>query len=123
MIEKLETLVALSKTGTMMAAATMLKVSQSAVSKRIDMLEHYYGRRLIERIQRELNAFALGGRLPRVHGIHDHVVQVCGSQTHLAGCITNCAASITVHTGSARRAGSAAAAMAPELNGHTGLNL
>ncbi|MCB1685811.1 MAG: LysR family transcriptional regulator, partial [Pseudomonadales bacterium] len=35
MIENLETLVMLSKTGTMMETATQLKVSQSAVSKRI----------------------------------------------------------------------------------------
>ena len=63
MIEKLETLVALSKTGTMMAAATMLKVSQSAVSKRIDMLEHYYGRRLIERQGRRVALTHDGTRL------------------------------------------------------------
>ena len=49
MIENLETLVTLSKTGTMMEAATVLKVSQSAVSKRIAALERYYERPLIER--------------------------------------------------------------------------
>ena len=49
MLENLETLVTLSKTGTMMETATVLKVSQSAVSKRIAALERYYDRTLIER--------------------------------------------------------------------------
>jgi DNA-binding transcriptional LysR family regulator len=49
MLENLETLVTLSKTGTMMETATVLKVSQSAVSKRISALERYYDRSLIER--------------------------------------------------------------------------
>ncbi len=49
MLENLETLVTLSRTGTMMETATVLKVSQSAVSKRIAALERYYDRALIER--------------------------------------------------------------------------
>ncbi len=49
MLENLETLVTLLKTGTMMETATVLKVSQSAVSKRIAALERYYDRSLIER--------------------------------------------------------------------------
>ena len=49
MLENLETLVTLYKTGTMMETATVLKVSQSAVSKRIAALERYYDRALIER--------------------------------------------------------------------------
>ena len=49
MIENLETLVRLAGTGTMMETATQLKVSQSAVSKRIAALERYYNRQLIER--------------------------------------------------------------------------
>jgi len=49
LLENLETLVTLSKTGTMMETATVLKVSQSAVSKRIAALERYYDRTLIER--------------------------------------------------------------------------
>ena len=49
MIENLETLVQLSATGTMMETATRMKVSQSAVSKRIASLESYYDRKLIER--------------------------------------------------------------------------
>ena len=39
MIENLETLVTLSKTGTMMEASTAMRISQSAVSKRIAALE------------------------------------------------------------------------------------
>ena len=49
MIENLETLIALSKAGTMMEASTALRISQSAVSKRIAALERYYDRDLIER--------------------------------------------------------------------------
>ncbi len=49
MIENLETLVQLSITGTMMETATRLKISQSAVSKRIASLEGYYDRKLVER--------------------------------------------------------------------------
>lgn len=49
MLENLETLVTLSKTGTMMETATVLKISQSAVSKRIASLEAFYDRPLIER--------------------------------------------------------------------------
>ena len=49
MIDNLETLITLSRTGTLMETATILKISQSAVSKRIASLEHYYDRDLIER--------------------------------------------------------------------------
>ena len=49
MIEHLETLVALARTGTMMETATELSISQSAVSKRIASLERHYERKLIER--------------------------------------------------------------------------
>ncbi len=49
MIENLETLITLSKTGTMIETGTVLKISQSAVSKRIAALERHYDRRLIER--------------------------------------------------------------------------
>jgi DNA-binding transcriptional LysR family regulator len=49
MIQNLETLVTLSKTGTMMETSTLLKISQSAVSKRIAALERYYERPLVER--------------------------------------------------------------------------
>lgn len=49
MIENLETLLALSRTGTMLEAATDLHVSQSAVSKRIAALEKYYDRKLIQK--------------------------------------------------------------------------
>ena len=47
MIENLETLIALSKAGTMMEASTALRISQSAVSKRIAALERYYDLSLI----------------------------------------------------------------------------
>ena len=63
MIENLETLVALSKAGTMMEASTMLKISQSAVSKRIANLERYYDRKLIERHGRRVVFTHHGTRL------------------------------------------------------------
>ncbi len=63
MIENLETLVTLSKTGTMMETATRLKISQSAVSKRIGALERYYDRPLIERRGRRVVLTHHGTRL------------------------------------------------------------
>ena len=63
MIENLETLVALSKSGTMMEASTDLKISQSAVSKRIAALERYYDRKLVERHGRRVVFTPHGTRL------------------------------------------------------------
>ena len=63
MIENLETLVTLSKTGTMMETSTVLKISQSAVSKRIAALERYYDRALIERHGRRVVLTHHGTRL------------------------------------------------------------
>lgn len=63
MIDNLETLVALSKAGTMMEAGTALKISQSAVSKRIANLERYYDRKLIERHGRRVVFTHHGTRL------------------------------------------------------------
>ncbi|MGI9327212.1 MAG: LysR family transcriptional regulator [Pseudomonadales bacterium] len=54
---------ALSKTGTMMAASTELKISQSAVSKRISALEKFYERDLIERQGRRVVLTHHGMRL------------------------------------------------------------
>ena len=63
LIEHLETLVALSRTGTMMETATELSISQSAVSKRIASLERYYDRKLIERQGRRVVLTHHGTRL------------------------------------------------------------
>jgi DNA-binding transcriptional LysR family regulator len=63
MIENFETLATLAKTGTMMETATVLHISQSAVSKRIDALERHYGRRLIERQGRRVALTHDGMRL------------------------------------------------------------
>lgn len=49
MIENLETLLTLARTGTMMEASTELRITQSAVSKRISALERYYDRKLIQK--------------------------------------------------------------------------
>jgi DNA-binding transcriptional LysR family regulator len=63
MIENLETLVTLSRTGTMMETSTVLKISQSAVSKRIAALERHYDRQLIERHGRRVVLTHHGTRL------------------------------------------------------------
>jgi DNA-binding transcriptional LysR family regulator len=63
MIENLETLLALSRTGTMLEASTDLRVSQSAVSKRIAVLEQYYQRKLIQKKGRRVELTQHGKRL------------------------------------------------------------
>lgn len=63
MIENLETLLALSRTGTMMEASTELRISQSAVSKRIGALEKYYDRKLIQKKGRRVELTQHGQRL------------------------------------------------------------
>ena len=63
MIDNLETLVTLAKTGTMMETSTVLKISQSAVSKRIASLERFYDRELIERHGRRVVLTHQGTRL------------------------------------------------------------
>ncbi len=63
MIENLETLVMLSKTGTMMETSTALRISQSAVSKRIAALERFYDRELVERDGRRVVLTHHGTRL------------------------------------------------------------
>ena len=52
MIANIEALAALSELGTMTKAATRLRITQSAVSKRIAALESTTGHRLIERVGR-----------------------------------------------------------------------
>jgi DNA-binding transcriptional LysR family regulator len=63
MLENLETLVVLSKTGTMMETSTVMKISQSAVSKRIAALERHYDRTLVERHGRRVVLTHHGTRL------------------------------------------------------------
>lgn len=63
MIENLETLLALAKTGTMMEASTELRISQSAVSKRIAGLERYYNRKLIQKKGRRVELTQHGKQL------------------------------------------------------------
>lgn len=63
MIENLETLRALAKTGTMMEASTELRITQSAVSKRISTLERYYNRKLIQKKGRRVELTQHGQRL------------------------------------------------------------
>lgn len=54
MIESLETLLELHKQGTMAKASTVLRISQSAVSKRIAAIEIYYGAKLVEKSGRNV---------------------------------------------------------------------
>ena len=63
MIENLETLLTLAKTGTMMEASTELRITQSAVSKRISTLERYYSRKLIQKKGRRVELTQHGQRL------------------------------------------------------------
>ena len=63
MIENLETLLTLARTGTMMEASTELRVTQSAVSKRISSLERYYSRKLIQKKGRRVELTQHGQRL------------------------------------------------------------
>ncbi|MFT7246476.1 MAG: DNA-binding transcriptional LysR family regulator [Candidatus Azotimanducaceae bacterium] len=63
MIENLETLLALSRTGTMLEASTELRVSQSAVSKRIATLEKYYDKKLIQKKGRRVELTRHGHQL------------------------------------------------------------
>ena len=85
MLENLETLVTLSKTGTMMETATVLKVSQSAVSKRIGSLERFYDRALIERDGRRVVLTHHGTRLvERVTPLLSELRQVFLEDTQLA---------------------------------------
>ncbi len=54
MLANLETLLELYKQGTMAKASSVLRVSQSAVSKRISALENYCGTRLLEKVGRNV---------------------------------------------------------------------
>jgi len=63
MIENLETLLALSNTGTMLEASTELRITQSAVSKRIAALERYYNRKLIQKKGRRVELTHHGKQL------------------------------------------------------------
>lgn len=63
MIANLEALSALSETGTMTRAATFLRITQSAVSKRIATLEGETGQKLIEPIGRRVRLTPAGVRL------------------------------------------------------------
>lgn len=63
MIENMETLLVLSRTGTMMEASTELRISQSAVSKRIAALENYYDKSLIQKKGRRVELTQHGQRL------------------------------------------------------------
>lgn len=63
MIENLETLLALSRSGTMIEASTELRISQSAVSKRIAALEKHYDRKLIQKKGRRVELTRHGQKL------------------------------------------------------------
>ncbi len=63
MLDNLQTLITLSKVGTMMETSTQLKISQSAVSKRIGALERFYDRKLVERQGRRVVLTPHGTRL------------------------------------------------------------
>jgi len=59
----IETLAALAEVGTMTRAATRLRITQSAVSKRIATLEHQIGQKLVEPAGRRVRLTPFGIRL------------------------------------------------------------
>src|SRR5687767_7648708 len=63
MLSSLETLLVLAETGSMTRAATRLRLTQSAVSKRIDALEHELGDVLVTRGRRGVTLTARGQEL------------------------------------------------------------
>lgn len=63
MIDQIETLACLSEHGTMRSAATRLRISQSAVTKRLDALEAQLGVRLRERAGRRVRLTPAAERL------------------------------------------------------------
>ena len=63
MLTNLETLVELARTGTMQETATKLKISQSAVSKRISAIAKYYDRQVIEKHGRKVELTSHGRQL------------------------------------------------------------
>lgn len=63
MIENLETLLTLARTGTMLEASTELRITQSAVSKRIATLERYYDRKLVQKKGRRVELTQHGKHL------------------------------------------------------------
>ena len=63
MLENLETLINLSKSGTMTKTSLEMRVTQSAISKRIAHLEHYYGQDLVERKGRRVELTSAGVHL------------------------------------------------------------
>ena len=86
LFDALETLLALKETGTMTAAATRLRLTQSSVSKRIAVLEARLGRKLVEPIGRKvkLTAFAVG-LLERSGPLLGELRQILLGETTLAG--------------------------------------
>lgn len=85
MIENLETLLALARTGTMIEASTDLRISQSAVSKRIAALEKYYDRKLIQKKGRRVELTQHGQRLvdkisPVLSELRDIFIEDMGAQ-------------------------------------------
>ena len=63
MIANIEALIALAESGTMTRAATHLRITQSAVSKRIAALESELGQKLVEPVGRRVRLTAAGIRL------------------------------------------------------------
>lgn len=63
MLENLETLMMLHKHGSMARTSSVLRVGQSAVSKRISALENAYGLKLIEKVGRNVALTEEGRRL------------------------------------------------------------
>jgi len=105
MLEQLETLAALSRAATMGRAATALRITQSAVSKRIAALEAETGHKLIERAGRRVRLTPEAERLldearPLLASLREvlyarapraeDVLRVAGSDSLLASWLPRC---------------------------------
>jgi DNA-binding transcriptional LysR family regulator len=89
MLEQLEALRALRATGTTGAAAARLRVTQSAVSKRIAALERHVGAPLVERVGRRLRLTAEGERvLAEAEPLLRRLSEVLAGHTHGPSALT-----------------------------------
>jgi DNA-binding transcriptional LysR family regulator len=77
MLENLETLINLSKWGTMTRTSVEMRLTQSAVSKRIAQLESYYGQNLIEKKGRKVALTLAGAHL--VEKVRPHLLEIKGA--------------------------------------------
>lgn len=127
MIDQLDALRALDETGTTARAAARLRVTQSAISKRIDALEARVGRPLTERAGRNVHLtpegkrmleevfpllVALEERLKAAAATHTSTIRVAAAESMLASWLP-----------AVLRNAAASAGVALEIHAHRGTNV